>query len=378
MEWLSKKPNTLKYHLAHPELDASRYIQAKRLGLGRDIALQRRIYMDTKQWIQLRDVATGQSRNCIQAETYKRLQFLRAAGRIICPISYSVFAELMTQTDDSTRVATARVIDQLADGCCCLPPDSLMERELMYFMVDKALGGNHKQPPVPHTVWTKMSFVLGDVMPVTDSLPVDILSAMQRSCDDLLCSATVEDIIRHLDPSGFQRQIDDERALVKAMTDGKQLHAKDHSTFHGLFCAEIYGGLDAQREILEDVMCQISAMCGFHGEMSEAERRSAGQSLAMLIANAFRHHKIDTELPQIHIHAALHAALRWDKCRKYSANDFEDIRHATVSLPYYDLFCTERSLCHLITQKSLSLDKRYCTKVICSDSDFLEYVSSVV
>lgn len=376
MDWLKKKPDTLQFHLAHPELDASRYIQAKRLKLGREIAAHHRIYLDTKQWIQMRDVAIGRPRNQIHSEIFSRLLSLRSTKSVLCPISSSVFMELMTQSDDETRIATAKVIDQLADGCCCLPPLTLTERELMYFMIEKGLGGKPKQPPILHAAWTKVPFVLGETMPVSDELPADVMSAMQRSLDDLFCSATVEEFVTQLGSEGWERQVEEERKLVEQLSEGKTLHANDHAKFHDLLCEEIYGGLDALRDILEEVMIQVAQLSGATGEVSDSERKSGGQLLANLVTNAFRHRRIGNELPQIHIHAALHAALRWDKNRKYDPNDFEDIRHATVALPYYDLFCTERGLCHQITQKLLQLDKIYGTKVVSSDQEFLAYMNS--
>lgn len=377
MDWLKKKPDTLEFHLAHPELDASQYIQAKRLKMGREIAAHHRIYLDTKQWLQLRDVAMGRPRNPIHSEIFSRLLFLRSTKSVLCPISSSVFMELMTQSDDETRIATAKVIDQLADGCCCLPPLTLTERELMYFMIEKGLGGKPKQPPILHAVWTKVPFVLGETMSVSDELPADVMSAMQRSFDDLFCSATVEEFVTQLGSEGWERQIEEERKLVEQLSEGKTLHANDHPTFHDLLCAEIYGGLDSLRDILEEVMVQVARLSGATGEVPDFERKSGGQLLANLVTNAFRHRKIGNQLPQIHIHAALHAALRWDKHRKYDPNDFEDIRHATVALPYYHLFCTERGLCHQITQKLCQLDKIYGTQVVSSDEEFLDCVQSI-
>lgn len=376
MDWLSKKPDTLQFHLAHPELDAGQYIQAKRLQLGREIAACHRIYLDTKQWLHLRDVAMGRPRNLTHASTLARLISLRATKSVICPISYSTFVEVMTQTDDETRFATARVIDQLSDGCCILPPHNLVERELMYFMIEKALGGNPKQPPILQTVWTKIPFVLGEMVPESPEWPAAEMSAIQRSIDDLLWSITTEEFVKQLGSDGWERHAESERKLVEKLSEGKKTNESVHANFHELLCSEIHGGLDGQIDILGGVMVQLSQLSGLTAEASESDRQTSARLLANLVTQAFRNRKVTTELPQIHIHAGLHAALRWDKNRKYTSNDFEDIRHATVALPYYDLFCTERALCHQITQKLLELDKVYGTKVLSSDEEFLAYLDS--
>ena len=377
MEWLKFKLDTFDYHLAHPELDTSRYIQAKRLNLGNQIAGCHRIYMDTKQWIQMRDVALGKPRNQMHSDIYSQLHLLRSAGKVICPISYSVYVELMSQSDDVTRFATARVIDQLADGCCCLPPHVLTERELMYFMIEKGSGQKPNVPPILSTVWTKISFVLGETMPVSAAFPKETMGAIQRSFDDLLCQITVEEMIRQLGSRDWDARAIDNKAFVEQLEEEKRRHSDDFTNFHELFCIEVKGGLEVQQELLERVMIEYARLSGMTGEVSDAERHSGGKMLANLVLGAFSYKRILNELPQIHIHAALHAALRWDKNRKYDLNDFEDIRHACVALPYYHVFCTERGLCHQLRQKLLRLDEIYGTKVLASDEEFLAHVNSL-
>jgi hypothetical protein len=291
MEWLTNKPDTFQYHLDRPEIDANLYIQAQRLRIGQQIASRHRIYLDTKQWIHMRDVSIGRSRNQIQADIFSRLKLLRSAGTIICPISYSVFVELMKQTDAETRVATARVIDQLADGCCCVPTHILTERELMYFMIEKTRGSTSSQPPILHAIWTKASFVLGDMMLASTDFPPDIESAMQRSMDDFFCSVSLEEMISMLPENEWPDNSDDESLLVEQLSEGKQLHAQDHTNFHDLFCTEINGGLDGLREILESVMVQFAQLSGIKGAVSQAERTSGGQMLANLVAGAFKFRK---------------------------------------------------------------------------------------
>ena len=135
MEWLRTKSNTVGFHFSHLEMDASKYIQTKRIKLGQQVLRLHRIYLDTKQWVQTRDAVIGRPRNEIQSKILGHLRSLRSSGKIICPVSYSVFVELMNQSDDQTRLATARLIDELAGGCCILPPHVLTEREVLYFLL---------------------------------------------------------------------------------------------------------------------------------------------------------------------------------------------------------------------------------------------------
>lgn len=376
MDWLKDKPDTYKFHFAHPEISVPQYLRHKRLELGRKIASQHRIYLDTKQWLELRDVFLGRPRNEHHALIYDHLMKLKSAGKVICPISYSVYAEVMMQTSDDTRNASAELVDLLADGCCCIPMHELTERELMYFMIEKATGNAFPQPPILHTVWTKCAYILGNVVPHSDALPPEVNIAMQKSMYDLLFEVKFAEMVKQLGSRAAHRGRDD-GFLVASLMKGKLENLTTHKSFHELFCAEVRGGLDAIEDILTQVMHQMAELTGHTDPISNVEKKASAMALANLVAGAFQLKKVKTELSQIHIHAALHACLRWDKNRKYEANDFEDIRHACVALPYYDTFCTERSLRHQITQGHMQLDKDYNTLVISTDTEFLEHVKAL-
>ncbi len=103
--------------------------------------------------------------------------------------------------------------------------------------------------------------------------------------------------------------------------------------------------------------------------------RRGGQDLANLIYSAFKHKRISTELPSIHISAGLHATVRLDERRKYKPGDCEDFRHATAALPYYDIFCTDSSLKHLVCTKPLELHEAYGTTVVSDDDELLDALS---
>ena len=380
MDWLDKMPSTIQYHLDHPDIESSMYIQARRLEIGRFIASQHRIYLDTKQWLQMRDVSMGRPRNQLHSAIFSRLWALCSSGKTLCPISCSVFDELMLQSDACTRIATARVIDQLSKGYCCHNMFPLAERELMYFLI-KNVSPGQLHTPIIETVWTKVAFIYGDVIPVNTAFPKETENALQKSMDDLFMEITVEEVVSHMYESYSSRSSGERIAnenLAKDLEAGKREHADDYSSFHDLFCAEVYGGLDALHKRIEDVVVEFHRQKGFTGSISQSDREICGKQTANLIVSAFRHKKVGRELPQIHIHAALHAAARWDKTRKYKANDFEDYRHACVALPYYDCFCTERSLCNLICQNMLRLDEVYGTKVIASDESFLDHLNSLL
>src|SRR6266436_732870 len=42
--------------------------------------------------------------------------------------------------------------------------------------------------------------------------------------------------------------------------------------------------------------------------------------------------QVRQQLRTLHIHAALHAAFRWDKARRFTSNDLYDFEHASAAL----------------------------------------------
>jgi hypothetical protein len=104
---------------------------------------------------------------------------------------------------------------------------------------------------------------------------------------------------------------------------------------------------------------------------------NSGSRLARLVFVAFQKRKISTELPFINIHSGIHAAVRWDRKRKFKENDFLDFHHAAIALPYCDVFCTDNPLRVLLTDNLLSFDRVYSTKVISNVEDAIECIPGI-
>jgi hypothetical protein len=64
-------------------------------------------------------------------------------------------------------------------------------------------------------------------------------------------------------------------------------------------------------------------------------------------------------LPALNIPAKLHAAIRWDRGRRFKPTDWLDTCHASAALPYCDMFMTDRSLAALIVAGHVRLDQEY-------------------
>jgi hypothetical protein len=77
--------------------------------------------------------------------------------------------------------------------------------------------------------------------------------------------------------------------------------------------------------------------------------RSSGQQACTYIGPLTA--GIRQQLRTLHIHAALHAAFRWDKARRFTSNNLYDFEHASAALAYCQLFFTEDWLHSTITAR---------------------------
>ena len=75
-----------------------------------------------------------------------------------------------------------------------------------------------------------------------------------------------------------------------------------------------------------------------------------------LLYHAFKKPETRNGLRSLHIGASIHAAMRWDKKRKFKPNDYYDFEHATAALSYCDAFLTEGSLHSLATRPQVNLE----------------------
>ncbi len=328
----------------------------------------KQIYLDTNQWIHLREVEMGRKTPVIYQELYKLLNDLIARKIIICPISYSVFIEMIRQNDLETRKATASTIDKFARGCCIQPPHELIRIEIIH-CIQTLISPSIKIHPINQLIWTKVAFLMGDIYPTITNLQIAEIRDIQKRIIESLWECNVETIVSCL--TDYHPYPEDLDAHAEKLTQFKAKHEKEFSNFQELFLIEVSGVLDVYSEMISSATEYLVRDQGYTGEVNPAERLEAGKKFKNLIYNAFKMNRVSKELPGIHIMAGLHAAVRYEQKRKYKRGDCEDFRHAVCALPYYDYFCTDGSLKNLICTKPLEYDKFYNTKVLCDDEEIL-------
>src|SRR4030042_4412186 len=112
--------DTLEFHKNNPGESVEKYVKRKRIELSHEISLCKKIYLDLKYWILLRDawVRKNVEDNIIQL--LHLIENLVKSGHAICPISTNTFWEIRKQTDIKTIEATVRLIDDLSRGVTIL------------------------------------------------------------------------------------------------------------------------------------------------------------------------------------------------------------------------------------------------------------------
>jgi len=352
------------------------HMKSKYLDLGEYILPLKKIYLDQKYWIYLRDVLQEHPQKFEHVTIYELLLKLIKNGIVICPISKNVFLELMKQSRLDTRIATAKVIDLFSKGITIKPFFDRCGIELLHFFRQRM--GNRELYPLESLVWNKVGFILGTMYPVSEAFvsPKDEL-AFQKSLIDLFWACNLEGMIKILGVKD-NWPIHDWKGWATNLTQGKFDHENEFKTFEEVYCSELAGTLDALKEILADVCNYIfESETGKQVSKDSENKYSCVQEFKNLIFHGFRLGRLTTELPSIRIQAGIYATMRINKQRKYKPNDFYDFGHATAALPYCDYFFTEGSLKELITSKKLAFDSLYKCNVVSNENEVIHLLKAI-
>ena len=311
-------------------------------------------YLDMRFWIIARDAAIG-----VRTEPVARklLHYLRrgvANGRLVCPINASMFLELMKQPySPGRRIGTAQLIDELSLGISMIPSRIVMGTEIHSFLLN--VKGDAELYPIQELIWTKVAFALGDTYPSLAALsPVEELT-IQKSFFDYLWNHSLSELVKtmgdKIPPSdGFAELSYDTNLKNAEHRDELRSFAQTHDT-------ELRGAIEVAGDIAADVIHQLAERdAGCELPATPEERANSVIICRNLLYHAFKKPQTKYSLRYLHIGASIHAAMRWDKDRKFKPNDYYDFEHATAALSYCDAFLTEGSLHGLVTRPQVDLE----------------------
>ena len=302
------------------------------------VAARRKVYLDMNFWIYLRDPSSAP-----KPEAFQRLCELLSngvkEGRILCPVSYAVFLELMKQNPLEQRLAQARLMDQLCEGIGIRNPMDTAEIEYLRLLArhDATL----KDMPID-PVWAPIGHLIHEVYCQSDALSREVMERYRKVSFDVRWVTRMEYLARRMEGMPVRSATTAARINIE-----RQTNLRGNKSFDKLFLDELDGILDAMSPHIENSLKYAAHFVGIEttGQpMDELERRW----WIRLIRETVRRDADGQIMPSERISAALYTAMRLDDKHLFEQNDLDDIEHSSVAAAYCDVFLTERKFTHIL------------------------------
>lgn len=363
-------------HLQHPEITTDTYEKQKIIALGVSLSSLIKVYLDTRFWILLRDVHIGRSRRQDVRRLLDTLRLSVQKGDLICPISDSIFLELLKQEDINTRRSTAELIDELSLGITLVPSQQRTGQELVGVFTKFADDGREYHV-VDHLVWSKLGYVLGVVHPSLPSSDPDTERAVQKAFFDLMWDFPLATQIDTIGEDGYQKPRSFE-ATANRINELNRDHQTEIHNFEQVYIDEFRGMLSLcmhhPRQWIEQ---QYEIKTGKKYLSSPEQISKYEHELYTFFGNlvALRR-EAALMLPTLHVSALCYSAIRWDKKRNLSANDIYDFQHAAAAIGYCDAFLTEKPLMTLLAQRNLKIKADFRCTIISEIEEANQWILS--
>jgi hypothetical protein len=352
-------------HKATPQISPQDYFKSLRDTLGTDVIKKRRIYLDTRYWVLLRDAMLGSPQRDEHTTILDLIRDSVHNGDVVCPLSDTAYVEAMQQTDSRTRLATAALMDELSCGTAICTEKTRVQMEFVDFFKSPGL----ERLDIEDKVWVSAGFVLGENVPYSQSLDPKTNASLQKSFIDF---------IWHHSVSQFAVEGHDS-SLALAMSasaeniNGKMIkHAQEIRSFQQAFTAEVSGCVTLFDDQVAKMVLQD------HGRVySDSEVEKFKIAMQTMLFNVFRLRPqiMALRAPTLYIHAKCHAAIRWDKFRRLDGHWLMDIHHASAAVAYHHAMFTETPLKVLLKSGNLALDKTYKINILSCEAEVIEYLT---
>ncbi|MBB4373467.1 hypothetical protein GGD63_006290 [Bradyrhizobium sp. cir1] len=225
--------------------------------------------------------------------------------------------------------------------------------EISYFVHSTDSSGDLH--PFHHLVWTKVAYALGFVHLNQTGFDADTELAIQKAFFDKMWDMRLEDVMKTL---GGQTSPDGLDFNVSGLNEGVIQNADQLRSFAQAYEAELRGSVEPGANVAMDVIGDLFRKRT--GQLPPDKTTDLWQKLWKQWANLFflarrKRPLIREQLRTLHINAALHAAFRWDKARRFTSNDLYDFEHASAALAYCRAFFAEDGL----HARHLALDRLF-------------------
>lgn len=372
----AKASASLERHFESPEVSVVDHNRLLREQVAETVRGRRRLYLDTRYWVFIRDAALGRAQKPEHEAILKLLKDRVSSGVAICPVSDVAVMEMTAQTDGVTRAATAKLWDELSLGVALQNEPERVHTELEQLFRYPRVEDIPR--PLSDLVWTRPCFVFGEAFPSLDGLPQEVQVAFQKSALDSMWATSFSEMGKESaaqlgTSEKFQRTAEGINAEMRQFQH-------EIPTFDKAFLSEISGALDGAREMLTEAVLRQFAQQGnsLEGVTKEQVQNMLHTTITAL-TNLFRlqRDQMAKRLPTIYLHAMSHAAVRSDVKRKFNGNFLRDIHHGNAGVAYHDAVFTERPLRVLLTAGNVAADKTFTCKVVSDEHEVLSYLESL-
>jgi len=355
--------STIDLHRAQPDVSLEQHVRKKRIQFGTEVASKYRIYLDLRFWILLRDVGLGRNDNHDLFLLLSKLKALVNNGVAICPISESVFVELMKQSDPETRSATIELIDCLSLGVTLIVNPQRISQELCNAIYIQA-GAGDDILPLNTLVWTKLSYIFGETHPQQTNFDASDELVIQKAFFDHMWNISLTELFGYLEGKDWHQP--DWQQTADRLNAGNKKHANEIRSYKQTYRIEFEGGLSLFKKDMLQLFKEVE-------EKGYKQFESNSQNLS----ENDRFKKFSKSVRTLHIGACCHAAVRWDQKRQLTGNDLLDFHHAEAAIGYCNLFLTEKPLKTLVSQHHLGLMNDFSCAIESSASNAIEILNDI-
>ncbi|MFT6559612.1 hypothetical protein [Sneathiella sp.] len=339
------------------------YIRQESVALGEKLEGRKAIYLDTRFWVILRQIHTGEKNIAKGKEFLSLLKELVRTEKVFCPLSPYAFLEFCKQPIHRLK-ETAKLVDELSTGVSLKDPITLQRAELFHFF--RSVGGDLELHPLRNMVWTKLSYVLGTLVPTWTEMATNEAAYVQKSFYDFMGQISFSQMIDILGDS-LAEFLPLPGSKPAKMNFDVAANAKELRSLEQTYKIELRGIIDILGEeaayILHIMACE---QVGMQHEPTPNQWKLLNNAGKNILLESFKKEETKHQLKMIHVGVSLHADLRWNKGQKFKPNDLIDFNHASQALAFCDAFFTERKLAIALSDR-LHIDQLFncsiCHKV---------------
>lgn len=333
-----------------------------------ELVTLKKIYLDTKYWLILRDVHRGETSDSAKLRLYELVLDLAKSGKAIFPFSESHFEEFLKQTDSESLESTLSLIYLLSRNTAIRPYRErvVVEFELMlrFLLNPEGVEGSYLES-CSQNVWTCVAYAWGKFAVVDsgeqnrryDNQVQDVLF------DNQLALQIYLEHLRHL--SGFGKSYPDPTQKILDRRKSKSTKLKE------ILVDEL------KSEVIENKSKILNAIS------NTLEDYTAEQAnfLMNILFERKATNTLDDFIPSMNTFSTICATWIISQDKNVAVNDYFDMHHASSALPYFDMFLTEKSLLDAIKRaipKYLPFQKVHVYADILSAIKALEVMSETL